>query len=213
LERDSVSPDDDFYTLGGDSILAIRAVAAARERGVWLALEELLLAGTVRGLARRAGADGGTPGGGYQPFALLSPEDRELVPAQAADAYPLTALQLGMLYHQGSQTDAYHSVTSVVVYQPFDEARLRRCLVEAVDSEPGPPFGAYVALERAAQQSPDVSAFWTRYLSGVGATQLPRAAGHPGAQEVHRAELALSTSDTARLHEVARQAGVPVRAL
>ena len=134
LERDSVSVDDDFYALGGDSMLAIRAVNAARARGVWLALEELLLDGTVRGLARQIGAAAGAPGRRYQPFTLLPPEDRALVAADVDDAYPLTALQLGMLYHSGgSHADAYHSVTSVVVQRPFDDARLRRSIADVLD--------------------------------------------------------------------------------
>ena len=34
-----------------------------------------------------------------EPFALLTPQDCERVPAHIEDAYPLTMLQGGMLFH------------------------------------------------------------------------------------------------------------------
>lgn len=48
----AVGPDDDFFTLGGDSVVALTAVARARRSGVELGLEELYRARTPRRIAR-----------------------------------------------------------------------------------------------------------------------------------------------------------------
>src|SRR5205814_4139377 len=71
----------------------------------------------------------------------------------------------------------------------------------------------------AAQESPEVGTFWTRYLTGVAATRLPDRHGGRDARTVHSArtvhgaDLAVSAPDTARLQELARTAGLPPRAL
>ena len=99
LERVGVL--DDFFALGGDSILSLRVVALARQRGLDLSLERLFAHGTIRGLAAGAEAAAEEPAAapGPAPFALLGPGERERLPADVEDAYPLTAMQRGMLFH------------------------------------------------------------------------------------------------------------------
>lgn len=48
----AVGPDDDFFTVGGDSVVALTAVARARRSGVELGLEELYRGRTPRRIAR-----------------------------------------------------------------------------------------------------------------------------------------------------------------
>ncbi|GAB3578829.1 hypothetical protein GCM10027445_46530 [Amycolatopsis endophytica] len=50
LDLPAVSPDDDFFDLGGDSMLAMRLVAAAREAGLELTPRQLFEARTVAAL-------------------------------------------------------------------------------------------------------------------------------------------------------------------
>lgn len=53
LETPEVSAGSDFFALGGDSLLATRVLSAiARESGVELTLDDLLLAPTPAALAR-----------------------------------------------------------------------------------------------------------------------------------------------------------------
>ncbi|QBJ94799.1 non-ribosomal peptide synthetase [Rhodococcus sp. ABRD24] len=68
----SVSADDSFFALGGDSIMAIQLVSRAREEGIVFAPQDVFERGTVAGLAAAAQTrSGGTtpvleeiPGGG-----------------------------------------------------------------------------------------------------------------------------------------------------
>jgi acyl carrier protein len=54
LETPRVGADSDFFALGGDSLLATRVLSAiAREQGVELTMDDLLLAPTPAGLAER----------------------------------------------------------------------------------------------------------------------------------------------------------------
>jgi amino acid adenylation domain-containing protein len=58
------------------------------------------------------------------PFALVAEEDRERLPPGLEDAYPLTMVQLGMLYHMeltpDATTPAYHNVNSFHLKAPLD---------------------------------------------------------------------------------------------
>lgn len=54
LQRTDVGPDDDFFALGGDSIMAIQIVGRARAAGLGLTPTQVFEAPTPRGLARLA---------------------------------------------------------------------------------------------------------------------------------------------------------------
>ncbi|MFE0464542.1 acyl carrier protein [Kitasatospora sp. NPDC058965] len=57
LEQPQATPDEDFFELGGDSLLATRVLSAvAREFQVELTFEDFLLAPTGAALAARLGA-------------------------------------------------------------------------------------------------------------------------------------------------------------
>ena len=54
LETPDVTPDSDFFDLGGDSLLGTRVLSAvARATGVELSFEDFLLAATPGALAKR----------------------------------------------------------------------------------------------------------------------------------------------------------------
>ncbi|MFH9427482.1 amino acid adenylation domain-containing protein [Streptomyces sp. NPDC017615] len=122
LGRENIGVDDNFFAIGGDSIRAIRMRAAAVKAGLSFPLRDVFRNQTVRALA--AGIEGtqaAEPAAGA-PFALLDPADRALVPAGVSDAYPLTALQLGMVYLgelSEGETHAYHVVTVDTVEGPW----------------------------------------------------------------------------------------------
>jgi amino acid adenylation domain-containing protein len=138
LGLDRVGVRDNFFSLGGDSILSLRVVARARELGLSFTLQQIFQHQTVRDLARAAQT--GEPGNATTtaPFSLISAGDRERVSAEVEDAYPLTRLQAGMLFHSElePETAVYHDIFSTHLQARFDEAALRQAVAETVARHP-----------------------------------------------------------------------------
>ncbi|MFG1677076.1 amino acid adenylation domain-containing protein [Micromonospora sp. NPDC049282] len=133
---------DSFFALGGDSIRSIQMQVAAQKRGLSFQLNDIFTHQTIRDLVAhgRITLDGVAPEPAARDgrFSLIGAADRELLPDGLADAYPMTALQLGMVYHGELTGDpaVYHNVTAHEVAAPLDAAALRRALAVLVDAHP-----------------------------------------------------------------------------
>lgn len=130
LGHDVVGIHDDYATLGGDSITMLKVRAEAETRGLRFSLTDLLRNPTVAGLATRTeecDASGTGGGAALAPFALVADVDRARL-RDAEDAYPLTRIQLGLLYHsRRHETSArYRDVFRYTLEMPWDEERFRR---------------------------------------------------------------------------------------
>ncbi|RAK84850.1 hypothetical protein BO79DRAFT_231984 [Aspergillus costaricaensis CBS 115574] len=104
LETKSISSDDNFFHLGGDSITAMRLVAAARKEGLALTVEQILRSPVLSEMAKAlipCEQKAITP---VEPFALL-PENKQaelidvaasqcrIPTAEIEDLYPTTPVQ------------------------------------------------------------------------------------------------------------------------
>ncbi|MGZ9934627.1 amino acid adenylation domain-containing protein [Streptomyces sp. NC-S4] len=126
LGHERVGALDNWFALGGDSIRSLQVLARIRERGLDLTVGDLMRRQTARALApvvtrRETTAGAEAP---YEPFSLLTPEDRAALPEGLEDAYPMTRLQAGMLYHSDLPSAGgrvYHNVASYLVEAPFSE--------------------------------------------------------------------------------------------
>jgi amino acid adenylation domain-containing protein len=132
VERPGVH--DNFFTLGGDSIRSIQVVAKARERGldasVAAVFEHQTIAALARHLATResrleTGVRGGVHGLG------LGDELRRL-PEGVEDAYPLSRLQEGFVYHSEYSDDYVIYATSVYLRAALDVDALQRAVDRVV---------------------------------------------------------------------------------
>ncbi|HEV2734290.1 MAG TPA: amino acid adenylation domain-containing protein, partial [Longimicrobiaceae bacterium] len=134
-----VGARDNFFALGGDSIRSIRVVARAREEGLEIALPLLFRHQTVEALAAAVAGEAvaARPAAG-EPFRLVSPADRGRLPAGVVDAYPLTRLQLGMLFHSSAAPGSavYHDIFGWHVGAPLDEAAFRAAVRDMVARHP-----------------------------------------------------------------------------
>ncbi|AVZ74465.1 non-ribosomal peptide synthetase [Streptomyces lunaelactis] len=135
LGVERVGIDDNYFALGGDSIRSIRLLALAREAGLEIGFNDLMTRQTVRGLAvlaKTADATGDPAGAagagaGYVPFSLVPAADRALLPDGLEDAYPMTRLQQGMLFHSdlSAAGTEYHNVSTYHLKARFSEPAWR----------------------------------------------------------------------------------------
>ncbi|BCS21596.1 nonribosomal peptide synthetase ftmA [Aspergillus puulaauensis] len=128
----SISVDDSFVRLGGDSIMAVRLVGAARLAGLVLDIRDVLGTARLEEQARKATpVSEETTCETYVPFSLLGSRcsDRDEVlrlaaeqcgtsPSEIEDIYPCTPLQEGMLALSSSQPQMY--VGQIVFGMPED---------------------------------------------------------------------------------------------
>ncbi|WP_328912316.1 MULTISPECIES: condensation domain-containing protein [unclassified Streptomyces] len=139
LGVDDPDPDDNFFDLGGDSLRAVALAGLLRGRGLDVAAGDLFayqsVAELVPAVARRAAVTH-VPDP-VEPFALIGPEDRAALPADVVDAYPLAAVQLGMLIELRSKPNltTYQDSTSFLIRDdaPLDAALLGRAAQTVVD--------------------------------------------------------------------------------
>ncbi|MQY27757.1 amino acid adenylation domain-containing protein [Nocardia aurantia] len=134
--RESISVTDNFYDLGGDSILLLRVRARAEARGLSFAASDLAESPTIAELAERVRV-AETATAAVTPFELVAVIDRARL-GHVADAYPLTRLQLGMLFHSRERagTPLYQDVFRYSLRMDWDEAALRTALARAVARHP-----------------------------------------------------------------------------
>ena len=127
---------DNFFALGGDSIRSIQVLALAREQGLEFSLQDLFRYQTIFELARQSKPAEPDSATSIQTgaFSLISVDDRLRLPEGIEDAYPLTALQAGMLYHMELTPDSplYHNVNSFHLRAPFYLEALEEAVQRAV---------------------------------------------------------------------------------
>ncbi|WP_439658268.1 amino acid adenylation domain-containing protein [Lentzea sp. HUAS TT2] len=137
LGVDGVGARDNFFHLGGDSIRAVHLAGKLRERGWTLSLPDLFGAPTPAELGPLLKACSGREKRSA-PFDLVSEVDRNALPADVVDAYPMAAMQMSMIFHMELSDDAggYHNVNSYRVAGTLDETALRQAVGDAMTRHP-----------------------------------------------------------------------------
>jgi amino acid adenylation domain-containing protein/FkbM family methyltransferase len=140
LRIDRVGIHDNFFALGGDSIRSVQVVAQARERGLSFSVQQLFQHQTIHRLAQTIGSTDLAPisASHTQPFSLIGPEDRQQLPVTVEDAYPLTQLQLGMLFHaeRSPETTIYQNINSLLLKAHFDPQAIQAALARLIARHP-----------------------------------------------------------------------------
>jgi amino acid adenylation domain-containing protein len=141
LEIEQVGIYDNFFELGGDSILSIKVLAKAKEAGLAFSLQQLFQAQTLQELAqfiRQTEKDSVIAPPKTQAFSLISEEERQKLPEAVEDAYPLCALQAGLLFHSehSPETAIYHDVFSYHLKAPIDYEVLQQTIQQLVNRHP-----------------------------------------------------------------------------
>nr|WP_141976046.1 non-ribosomal peptide synthetase [Saccharothrix saharensis] len=142
-----VGVHDNYFALGGDSIVMLRLRARAQRLGLRFEPADLMSHPTVAELAGRLSA-AVAPEARLAPFELVSEVDRPRL-SGLADAFPVNRLSLGLLFHSSRHPDSsvYHDVFRYRFAVGWDEQALRRA------------FGTVVARHPALRSSFDLASF------------------------------------------------------
>ena len=132
LQVERVGVTDNYFALGGDSILSIQVLWQARAAGLSFTLADLLRHQTIRALCERVqSVEASEEWVKVGAFELLSEAERQrLWPAEVEDAYPLSRLQEGMYFHSelDRESATYHDIFSYGVRKPFVESAFNEAL-------------------------------------------------------------------------------------
>ncbi|RRV24030.1 non-ribosomal peptide synthetase [Pseudomonas sp. p99-361] len=141
LGQQAIACDDDFYSLGGDSILMLKVRSELEHHGYEADLSALGEHTRLSALAHWLGEQGqGTAQAreALPPFALVSDVERKRLGETCVDAYPVSQLQLGLLFHsrETRQARAYKDVFRYTLDCDLDEPALRHTLAGVIERHP-----------------------------------------------------------------------------
>ncbi|HKT26641.1 amino acid adenylation domain-containing protein, partial [Dyella sp.] len=154
LQCENVGVHDNYFSLGGDSILSIRVVSLLKERGWFLGIKDLFQHQTVERVAlhlKRQGDDGQAIV--WEAFAQLSEHERKRYDSRYEDAYPMSTLQAGMVFHTQLEQfgGVYHDIIADHVRCPWDRPCFEQALASCIAEHPILRTGFSLDGERALQ--------------------------------------------------------------
>jgi len=137
LKVELIGVGDNFFALGGDSIRSVQVLSLAKECGLSFSLQQLFQYQTIRELTRAIDSEEVTSEQRRrsEPFSLVKDEDRQKLPADVVDAYPLSRLQSGMLYHLEATpgVSVYHNINSFHLKARLNEESFVRAVRHVVE--------------------------------------------------------------------------------
>ncbi|MDH4582512.1 amino acid adenylation domain-containing protein, partial [Pseudomonas sp. BN415] len=141
LGVEQVGAEDNFFELGGDSISSVQVVARAREAGLSLTPRDLFEQQDVRRLAKVArqlqpvGVEQG--GTGLERLSGADWARLDLSPEALEDAYPLSPMQQGLLFHglNGAADGVYVNQLAFDL-DDLDPQRLRAAWAQLIARHP-----------------------------------------------------------------------------
>ncbi|MEH1820700.1 MAG: amino acid adenylation domain-containing protein [Nostoc sp.] len=124
LSIKQVGIHDNFFSLGGDSIRSIQVQSLAREKGLSFSIQHLFQHQTISQLAKvlKTTELDVIKSEKSQPFSLISQADKQKLPDEIEDAYPLSMLQMGMVFHSeySLERTTYHDIFSYHLQATLD---------------------------------------------------------------------------------------------
>lgn len=138
LAVESVGITDNFFDLGGDSLLVLRAVAKIRELGVEVTIQQLYTNAVVAQVAALIEKNNTVEHDSLElkPFSLVSPEDLGRLPNNLTDAYPLSKMQEGLMFHSEFSPDYETYVMGMHVSLGFNDDCIQGALALLVQRHP-----------------------------------------------------------------------------
>ncbi|KAK3171196.1 NRPS [Lepraria neglecta] len=113
LEPNDIGLHDNFFTLGGTSVIALRLVAKANSRGLCFFYAELFQGPTVHELAKIVSSRGNTEGGSVRPFALLALQYRGKILDDATTQCDVAKEEIEDIYPQSPQQEGLWALSLI----------------------------------------------------------------------------------------------------
>ncbi|WP_207291173.1 non-ribosomal peptide synthetase [Pseudomonas sp. FW300-N2C3] len=140
LGYDQVAAQDNYFSLGGDSLSGLLLIENARKEGIQLSLDLLYETKTLAELAQKVdwNAAHSEAVSRAEPFSLLHDDDRIRIAEDVVDAFPLSELQKGIVYYRSryAEQSIYRDLLWVDVEGPLDETLLRQAWSNCVQRHP-----------------------------------------------------------------------------
>lgn len=139
LGVDRVGVDDDFFALGGDSMLAIQASARMSERGHEFSARDIYRHPTIAGLLKQRDRRSGSAGTPVRPRSSLTTAPASLSRGSLVQVYPLSACQRLMVASYADCATArpgvYHVQQSLRIRHPDPQPEAMRTALCAVAAD------------------------------------------------------------------------------
>ncbi|WP_217562689.1 non-ribosomal peptide synthetase [Paenibacillus sp. GbtcB18] len=143
LKLDRIGIHDNFFALGGDSILSIQVKARLKARGYAITTRQLFEYQSIAELTEHAisvhESVSSEEAPASAPFDGLKPGDMERIDLELIeDAYPLSRLQAGMLFHSKWTSDSatFHDVFSFHIQGRYQAEAFREALRIVIHNHP-----------------------------------------------------------------------------
>lgn len=136
-----VSVFDNIFSIGGDSIRTLRIAGLAQAQGVDLTVAQILQHQNISALAKSIESNLGIETSRELTssfFELINEDTRKLLPADIEDAYPLSQLQTGMIFHLilDSTASIYQNVDSIQIEGPLNITAFQKTLEYLIERHP-----------------------------------------------------------------------------
>jgi len=139
LNVEKIGVHDNFFSLGGDSIKVIQVTSKAQDQGFNMSVQQLFENQTIYELVQAVGKEKKE----QKPvliknFELISDEDVSKIPSNIEDAYPISALQTGMLFHSiwSTSSESFHDILSLHIKEKLDETSFKKAVNIMVSKHP-----------------------------------------------------------------------------
>ncbi|MDZ8087066.1 MAG: amino acid adenylation domain-containing protein [Nostoc sp. DedQUE12b] len=137
LDIEQIGIHDNFFELGGDSIRSIQVLARATAKGLSFSLAQIFQHQTIDSLAREITfvEPSALITQKTEPFSLISQTERQKLPKDVEDAYPLARVQAGVIFHTQSMPDEpmYHDIFLYNLQVRLDIELFQKALQHVVD--------------------------------------------------------------------------------
>ncbi|NQZ13105.1 MAG: AMP-binding protein, partial [Algicola sp.] len=145
LSQEQVGIHDNFFSLGGDSILSIRVVSLLKRENVFVSIKDLFTHQTIAQLSTYIDdtQDPQVIAEQTLAFGLLTDDERATIlegndDGTVEDAYPLSSLQAGMVFHTqlADFSGVYHDINADHIVCPWDQPLFAQALTDCITAHP-----------------------------------------------------------------------------